>query len=63
MAARRLKDPFAAAADQPHVSYALQAENRYRDFGPRYNTLWWHWYRRHISPRQLPFLLLSRRPP
>ncbi|MDQ2868834.1 MAG: hypothetical protein M3R59_10585 [Verrucomicrobiota bacterium] len=54
------KDPFAAAADQPHVSYALQSANRYRDFGARYNTLWWHWYREHISPRQMPFLLRSK---
>jgi hypothetical protein len=53
-------DPFVGAADQPHVSYALQAENRYRDFGVRYNTLWWHWYRHHVSPRQMPFLLRSK---
>jgi hypothetical protein len=54
------KDPFAGAADQPHVSYALQVEQRYRDFGPCYNTLWWHWYRRHVSPRQMPFLIRSK---
>jgi len=54
------RDRFAAAADQPHVSHALQAERRYRDFGPRNNTLWWHWYRREISSRQLPFLLRSK---
>jgi hypothetical protein len=54
------KDPFAHAADQPHVSYALQAENRYKDFGAGYNTLWWHWYRQHVSPRQMPFLLRSK---
>ena len=54
------KDPFAAAADQPHVSYALQLKKRYRDFGPRCNTLWWHWYRQNISPRQMPFLLRSK---
>ena len=54
------KDPFVLAADQPHVSYALQVENRCRDFGPRQNTLWWHWYRSHISRRQMPFLLRSK---
>jgi len=53
-------DPFVDAADQPHVSYALQAENRWKDFGARYNTVWWHWYRRHVSPRQMPFLLRSK---
>lgn len=56
----KLKDPFRRAADQPHVSYALQDENRYRDFGPRYNTLWWHWYRNHVSKRQMPFLFRSK---
>ncbi|MDQ3198595.1 MAG: hypothetical protein M3Q46_05295 [Verrucomicrobiota bacterium] len=56
----KTKDPLAAAADQPHVSYALQAANRYQDFGARYNTLWWHWYRRHVSRRQMPFLLRSK---
>ena len=54
------KDPFVRAADQPHVSYALQAERRYQDFGVRHNTLWWHWYRQHVSPRQMPFLLRSK---
>ena len=54
------KDPFVQAADQPHVSYALQAKGRYKDFGTRSNTLWWHWYRRQVSPRQMPFLLLSK---
>jgi hypothetical protein len=54
------RDPFADAADQPHVSYALQAQQCYRDFGARYNTLWWHWYRHHISPRQMPFLVRSK---
>ncbi|MBA3961634.1 MAG: hypothetical protein H0X40_07005 [Chthoniobacterales bacterium] len=56
----KTNDPFAHAADQPHVSYALQAENRFQDFGAGYNTLWWHWYRQHISPRQMPFLLRSK---
>ena len=51
----RRKDPFVLAADQPHVSYGLQAENRYVDFGERFNTIWWHWYRKDISPRHLPF--------
>ncbi len=54
------RDPFVRAADQPHVSYALQAEHRYQDFGVRYNTLWWHWYRQQVSPRQMPFLLRSK---
>ncbi len=54
------QDPFASAADQPHVSYALQGSARYRDFGARHNTLWWHWYRQHVSPRQMPFLLRSK---
>ena len=54
------KDPFALAADQPHVSYALQVARRYRDFGARHNTLWWHWYRGHISRRQMPFLVRSK---
>jgi len=54
------KDPFVGAADQPHVSYALQAEHRYKDFGVHYNTVWWHWYRRHVSPRQMPFLIRSK---
>ena len=54
------KDPFVRAADQPHVSYALQVEGRYRDFGVRSNTLWWHWYRQQVSPRQMPFLLRSK---
>jgi hypothetical protein len=56
----RSKDPFIRAADQPHVSYALQAERRYQDFGAHYNTLWWHWYRQNVSPRQMPFLLRSK---
>ncbi len=59
-AAANSNDPFAHAADQPHVSYALQAENRYKDFGARYNTVWWHWYRRHASKRQMPFLIRSK---
>lgn len=54
------RDPFARGADQPHVSYALQVEQRYKDFGSRYNTLWWHWYRQHVNPRQMPFLLRSK---
>ncbi len=54
------KDPFALEADQPHVSYALQAENRYRDFGASYNTLWWHWYARNVSRRRMPFLLRAK---
>ena len=54
------KDPFAREADQPHVSYALQEQNRYRDFGAAYNTLWWHWYRNHISLHKIPFLLRSK---
>lgn len=58
--AAKSNDPFVHAADQPHVSYALQAENRYKDFGARYNTVWWHWYRRHVSPRQMPFLIRSK---
>lgn len=58
--AAKSKDPFVHAADQPHVSYALQAEHRSKDFGPYSNTLWWHWYRQHISSRQMPFLLRSK---
>jgi hypothetical protein len=53
-------DPFALAADQPHVSYALQAHSRFRDFGERFNTLWWHWYRKNVSKRQMPFLVRSK---
>lgn len=59
-AATKSKDPFVDAADQPHASYALQAEDRYQDFGMRYNTLWWHWYRQHVSQRQMPFLFRSK---
>ena len=54
------QDPFVRAADQPHVSYALQTAARFKDFGERFNTLWWHWYRKNIDPRQLPFLLKSK---
>jgi len=58
--AAMVRDPFALAADQPHVSYALQEENRYQDFGASYNTLWWHWYRNNVSPRKTPFLLRAK---
>ena len=54
------KERFIAMNDQPHVSYALQAEERWQDFGSHFNTLWWHWYRRHVSTRQMPFLLRSK---
>jgi hypothetical protein len=57
---RSRNDPFIRAADQPHVSYALQTAGRYQDFGERFNTLWWHWYRKNVDPRQLPFLLRSK---
>ena len=53
-------DPFALAADQPHVSYAVQAHGRFHDFGERFNTLWWHWYRKNVSSRQFPFLVRSK---
>ena len=54
------KDLFFRTSDQPHVSYALQTSGRFKDFGERFNTLWWHWYRKNITPRQLPFLLRSK---
>ena len=54
------KDPFVRAADQPHVSWALQTAGRFQDFGERFNTLWCHWYRKNVSSRQLPFLLRSK---
>ena len=53
-------DRFALEADQPHVSYALQDECRYQDFGASYNTLWWHWYRNNVSSRKTPFLLRAK---
>lgn len=53
-------DRFALEADQPHVSYTLQAEKRYRDFGATFNTLWWHWFHTHVSPRKAPFLLRAK---
>ena len=57
---RSHEDPFFRASDQPHVSYALQTARRFKDFGERFNTLWWHWYRKNVDPRQLPFLLRSK---
>jgi hypothetical protein len=32
--------PFVLEADQPHVSYALQADARFTDFGEKFNMLW-----------------------
>ena len=46
--------------DQPHVSLALQRESIACELHSRFNTLWWHWYRKNVSERYLPFLLRSK---
>jgi len=56
----RRKDPFVLAADQPHVSYALQAEKRYKCCAERFNTLWWHWYKNNAQSRHQFFLFRSK---
>jgi hypothetical protein len=52
--------PFTFSADQPHVSYELQAQSRYRHIDERFNTLWWQWYRRSVNSRHRSFLLRSK---
>ena len=54
------KDPFVLKADQPHMSYELQAEKRYVNFGERFNTLWWHWYKANVKRWSQSFLLRSK---
>lgn len=53
-------DRHARGADQPFVSYALQRENRLSDFGSSFNTIWSHWYIRHINRRYRPFVFRSK---
>ena len=46
-AAEREAQAFRFAADQPHVSLALQAADRAQVLPPAFNRLWWSWYRQH----------------
>jgi hypothetical protein len=56
----RLKDRFTLVADQPHVSYALQAQKRFQDIGEKFNTLWWKWYDRRFPKSYRSFLVRSK---
>lgn len=44
-AADRESHAFKYAADQPHISLALQTSNRAQVLPPAFNRLWWSWYR------------------
>lgn len=43
--AKRQANAFAYANDQPHISLALQAAEQVQELPPKFNRLWWSWYR------------------
>jgi hypothetical protein len=43
-AADREAQSFKYAADQPHISLALQAANQAQVLPPAFNRVWWSWY-------------------